>query len=426
MHIPQTSTLEYTSLMNCRLRLLLLTLWASCALLAVVLVAPNPSLARKPRDFVRWATPDRLTVALAPGDSQTVETSLTPLRRLGHVKVGVSSDLAGYLTVSPADFSHVKKNRVLSLRLTFHVSPNASTGTLQGMLTLTKIGMGRKPKPLSPSLAVILRVAAPIPVPTITTTTTSSTTSSTTTTQTTSTTSTTTSTLPLVWSPSQVTVTMAPGDSKTVQATAMAQANVDSAAAHVDPALTQFLNVSPSTAPPLAKGTAHTFTLSFTIPPGTPFRTATGTLHLRVSTTTIAQPLPITLNIWPSDNHDVVTLNYPPDWTPKVLPSPAPIAAPDLSALRIESPQGSLFLAYPVGGYGYDLDEELQQTSSQVSVAGLNARRTDFFDSDGFLVLTLIPVSDVPNHPDFRIEFRPTSVADIPLLEAILGTVRLR
>ncbi len=124
-----------------------------------------------------------------------------------------------------------------------------------------------------------------------------------------------TSTPALAWLPAQVTVTMAPGDTKTIQATVTAQSAVKSTAALVAPALTPFLVASPSTVSGLGRGATQTFTLTFAVPTSTPFQTVTGTFHLDVGKTTIARPLPIVVNVGQPLSGDHFTIWAPPSYT---------------------------------------------------------------------------------------------------------------
>jgi hypothetical protein len=125
----------------------------------------------------------------------------------------------------------------------------------------------------------------------------------------------TTSTPTLTWSPAKLTLTLWPGYSKTIQATVTAQASVKSTAARVVPALAPFVSVAPSTVPTLSKGSKQTFTLAFAVPTSAPPQAITGTLHLDIGSTTIAQPLPVVVQLGlPLAAPGGLTLRYPPDW----------------------------------------------------------------------------------------------------------------
>jgi uncharacterized repeat protein (TIGR01451 family) len=143
------------------------------------------------------------------------------------------------------------------------------------------------------------------------------------------------------WSPDRLVVTMAPGDTKTIQVTVTASGTVPATQVSVVSALASYLTVQPSSLPSLGTSSDRSIGLVLGIPTSTPFQTIDGTVHLRAGTVTVAKPLPLILNIWPRVHNSElgVAFNAPPDWQvtqdgPNVLvitgqaPSFVPPAAP--------------------------------------------------------------------------------------------------
>lgn len=150
-----------------------------------------------------------------------------------------------------------------------------------------------------------------------------------------------TTTPPISWTPNHLVVTLTPGDSESIQATASFLRPVPAMTAGVVPALTPYISVSPAAITPMSAGSSQVFDLSFTIPEGTPFQTIEGTLHLRSEADTVARPLPITLNIWPefSDATTGVSIGFPPDLLPEEMAvPPAPLGPGQAYTIAVFGP----------------------------------------------------------------------------------------
>src|SRR5262245_25000543 len=124
--------------MNRRVACLLLALWGG--FLVIALYHPRVGWARKPTRLVNWTTPAGLVVELGPGEMRDVDTSFTALRKIGHGRISLSSNLEASIAASPAEFRHVKKGAVSFLHLTVHVSETAGAGDVPGTLSITRIG----------------------------------------------------------------------------------------------------------------------------------------------------------------------------------------------------------------------------------------------------------------------------------------------
>jgi hypothetical protein len=104
---------------------------------------------------------------------------------------------------------------------------------------------------------------------------------------------------PIAWQPSQLVVTLTPGENKNVQVVTTAKSTTPPTATRVVPALAPFMTVSPSAIPSLSSGATQTLSLSFSVPVTTSFQSVKGTLQLRAGAATIAPPLPIDVEIAP-------------------------------------------------------------------------------------------------------------------------------
>jgi hypothetical protein len=118
----------------------------------------------------------------------------------------------------------------------------------------------------------------------------------------------------VTWQPSSVTTTIQPGQSKGIPASFTASAAVDNVTVEAVPALQSLVNVTPSSIAHIAKGQTVAITLTVattsTALPGT----FEGTVHLRIGSSTIAKPLPVSVNVvWPSfaDPNTGTSFAYP-------------------------------------------------------------------------------------------------------------------
>jgi hypothetical protein len=105
------------------------------------------------------------------------------------------------------------------------------------------------------------------------------------------------------WTPTSVSETLLPGESRTVALTMTAREAVPSATIRVVPELASYVSVSPASIGPLAKGETTSLSLSITAPIDAIPHTATGTVQLRHANEpnrTIAQPIPVSVDVvWP-------------------------------------------------------------------------------------------------------------------------------
>lgn len=113
------------------------------------------------------------------------------------------------------------------------------------------------------------------------------------------------------WSPDHLVVTMAPGDTKTVQVTV--SATVPATQAWVAPALAPYLTAQPPALPSMRSDSEGSLSLVFSVPTSTPYQAIDGTVHLRAGSSTVPRPLPVTLAIWPKASASGVTVNFPPN-----------------------------------------------------------------------------------------------------------------
>jgi hypothetical protein len=136
---------------------------------------------------------------------------------------------------------------------------------------------------------------------------------------------------PVSWSPDHLVVTLSPGETKVVHATATISADIPATFTWVVPELVPYVTVQPSSLPASGASSTQNFDVSISIPEGTPFSTVEGTVQLRTpiqsgaatrnrnrkqvfrdrdgiaraaeqpgrQAPALARPLPILLNIWP-------------------------------------------------------------------------------------------------------------------------------
>ncbi len=83
------------------------------------------------------------------------------------------------------------------------------------------------------------------------------------------------------------------------------------------PEIAGFLTIQPSTFASVSANQAQPVHVSFSIPAGTTLGTYSGTVHLRVGSTTLPQTLKVVVNVWQkfADPGGRFTFNYPPGWT---------------------------------------------------------------------------------------------------------------
>ena len=116
----------------------------------------------------------------------------------------------------------------------------------------------------------------------------------------------------VAWNPDHLVVTLMPGETQQVLATATIRSDIPATSAEVVPALAPYVTATPNTLPALAAGAEQVFDLFVDVPLATDFQTIEGTLHLRAGAATSSRPLPITLNVWPLADAGVISIPYPP------------------------------------------------------------------------------------------------------------------
>ena len=189
---------------------------------------------------------------------------------------------------------------------------------------------------------------------------------------------------PVSWDPDHLVVTLAPGDTKVVQATAAVSSSIPATIAVVVPALATYVIVQPLDTPAMGAGTWQLLQLSFAVPPDTPFQTIEGVLHLLAGSRTVAKPLPITLTIWPAATNEHISLNYPPELVASVNDESILIRRPGAGSGDEEpslvvtvdpNPENLSVPDYYDGDPGRDLVGQSDGEFTQISVVGYPAFR---------------------------------------------------
>jgi len=118
-----------------------------------------------------------------------------------------------------------------------------------------------------------------------------------------------------------------------------------------------------------------------------------------------------------------IFFEYPPQWLENTVDSSSNEDSSNI-AIEIRSPLGNQFLVFPDGGFGYGLDEGLTENQLTIEINGFRALKHEFFYPDGF-VLTRIEFENIPNHPNFRVEFRMKNATEKQMLEQMLNSLIL-
>lgn len=116
----------------------------------------------------------------------------------------------------------------------------------------------------------------------------------------------------IAWTPDHIEM----DGNDTISVTLTAQNAIPATVLEFVPSLSPYLSVSPQSLPALAKGATQVVRTVANVPAGTAMDTIDGTLHVRLGSSTISRPLPITLDLWPVVNveDDGITISYPPSW----------------------------------------------------------------------------------------------------------------
>ncbi len=115
-----------------------------------------------------------------------------------------------------------------------------------------------------------------------------------------------------------------------------------------------------------------------------------------------------------------VRFEYPSTWRA----NPTNSSLIEESAIQVIGSAGNQFLLFPTGGYGYGLDEGPTETQTKIEIDKYPALKREFIYPSGF-ILTRIEFENIPNHPDFRVEFRTENLADKQVLERILNSLKI-
>ena len=120
----------------------------------------------------------------------------------------------------------------------------------------------------------------------------------------------------LAWSPVAITDTANPGSRQDIPVTFTASANLSNIVLAVVPALQSSVTVTPSSFAALQKGQVVTVTLSVAPAANVALGTVQGTVRVRVGTSTIASPLPVTVVVVTPELINGITV--PPEPPPEL------------------------------------------------------------------------------------------------------------
>lgn len=120
------------------------------------------------------------------------------------------------------------------------------------------------------------------------------------------------------WTPSSLYASLAAGESTTTTATFIPSANATNVTVRVVPSLAPYVSMSPASFPSVQKGTSYTVAVTMTAPVDLVVGAYDGTIHLRQENRTLAQPLPVVMEVvWPTfdGGEDLgFSIQYPPGW----------------------------------------------------------------------------------------------------------------
>lgn len=120
------------------------------------------------------------------------------------------------------------------------------------------------------------------------------------------------------WTPSSLYASLAAGESTTSTATFIPSANATNVTVRVVPSLAPYVSVSPTSFASLAKGATYSVTVTMTAPVDMVVEAYDGTIHLRQGNRTLAQPLPVVMEVvWPTFEGGEelgLSIQYPPGW----------------------------------------------------------------------------------------------------------------
>jgi hypothetical protein len=123
----------------------------------------------------------------------------------------------------------------------------------------------------------------------------------------------------ILWEPRSIDVPGIPGQSATTHVTATFRSDTPATTVWITPSLSDYITVEPASLGPQAAGSEVMFTIHSNLPVGSDVSHRGGTLHLRDGHRTIARPLNVNLQPWPSRQLEMprvpLTYRVPPGWT---------------------------------------------------------------------------------------------------------------
>lgn len=117
----------------------------------------------------------------------------------------------------------------------------------------------------------------------------------------------------VTWEPETLVIALSPGETKTVTVTATSDGKVPATTVQLSPELQPHVTVAPMQLPRFNGPSQLSLELTFEIPAGTQYQEISGTLVLKGPKIAVNVPMPVAINVWPSDSVDGIQLNYPPN-----------------------------------------------------------------------------------------------------------------
>ncbi len=102
---------------------------------------------------------------------------------------------------------------------------------------------------------------------------------------------------PIQWESAKLIASVFQGGARSTAITFISNKDLENVNIFITPRLAQFVRVVPTTLPQISKDTKNTLELLFTIPDNIPTGAIGGTLQIKSGNKTIAQPLPITIDV---------------------------------------------------------------------------------------------------------------------------------
>lgn len=163
----------------------------------------------------------------------------------------------------------------------------------------------------------------------------------------------------------------------TVSVTLTTQSPIPATQIEIVPELSPYLSVSPQTLPALAKGATQTLQVAAKVPTGTSMDTIDGTIHVRLGSSTIARPLPITLKLWAilTNVDGGFSVSVPPAYTSRAFSSTDPLSGQPI-------PQVELYLV------NRDGCEQIFQLTVYQPLTPISSLDDIVIDSDGSSILS--------------------------------------